>query len=388
MSAPFSPGDDVLASDYIESSAGAGDAGRVPYLDGSGLLHQSFLRGALAINGIAGQNIAANDALFVAKNQQARHRYNLTDGTDVASFSNATFWRANIYTTPNIAEKFIIHKVIIKEGRGSGGSGGTNFGQYQIVIRAVDGSDNPTGSNLGASNLLTINTWGDSAVTEKTLTFASPVQLNPNTKYAFIVYYTSTDTDTRLLKGGGTPTDYVAGRQSSDGSSWSNWANAFFMKVDYTFGDYGKLYDTNARFYASSRFAGFARRAYTVGESAYAEKGMATGFSGLTANTRYFLSNTSGLISTTPGTLSIPVGDSVSTTAMYVGNNIRYGASITLDINEPIPLDGIFIAGNNSTTLLDENGATVAASLFYQFPVSSGYSANIAGSVIPLFNTF
>ena len=65
-------GEDILASDFINVSVGAGDSGKAPKLNASGELDRSFLteslKGAMIDDLVAGEAITAGEALIVGDN--------------------------------------------------------------------------------------------------------------------------------------------------------------------------------------------------------------------------------------------------------------------------------------------------------------------------------
>jgi len=63
-------------------------------------------------------------------------------------------------------------------------------------------------------------------------------------------------------------------------------------------------------------------------------KGLVTGMTGLTANTKYYYSNTAGGISTTPGTVEVTAGFALSTTTFLLAP--RYDQQITEDIQDAL----------------------------------------------------
>jgi len=66
---------------------------------------------------------------------------------------------------------------------------------------------------------------------------------------------------------------------------------------------------------------GFSRNAITLGNSDYVDtQGEISGFTGLVVGAKYYLSDTSGLVSTTAGTVTRKVGIATSPTTMLITN--------------------------------------------------------------------
>ena len=83
----------------------------------------------------------------------------------------------------------------------------------------------------------------------------------------------------------------------------------------------GKVYqcDANAGYEETYNFVGFLVEDTSDGNDAIVQThGVVSGFSGLTAGSIYYLSNTAGVISTTPGTYKKQVGLAISTTELLI----------------------------------------------------------------------
>lgn len=344
----------------------------------------------------AGEDIKKGDALFLSLNEPSRKVYNTTTSSGCGTMTNGTYYKSNTWTTPNLL-KMKIKKIIIFHERASYSGGGTNFGTFQILIRAVDGSNNPIGADLFTSDVVQISTSNDAG--ERIIPFTTPAELNPNTNYAFIIKYISTDTDEQMIKGGGTPTGFVKGNQSTDGSTWSDLAVPFCLKIDFSFGDIGKVYKTNATYPQSSNFFGFAIKDTLATETCYVKKGACPFFTGLTIGSYYYLSNTSGKISSTAGTIHRKIGMASSATEIFSGYRPKLSnSSISIVANEPIPFDGMYYveqatASPVNVVIKDENGNTVQTiswgsidsdKLSQWLPVNAGYSVSLSGVLTPI----
>lgn len=81
----------------------------------------------------------------------------------------------------------------------------------------------------------------------------------------------------------------------------------------------GEVYKCDADASGKLKFFGFAITNSTDGNSGKVQvSANVGGFSGLTKNALYYVSDTAGLISTTPGTITIPVGLAISATEIRV----------------------------------------------------------------------
>ena len=94
-----SPGQTILASDYIQSSSGASDAGRIACLDSNGLLSQTFFdSNVLSLktsSKTASGAIAANDAVYVTAANTVKTIYPSAMGTGAAVSTSTTSNGAN-----------------------------------------------------------------------------------------------------------------------------------------------------------------------------------------------------------------------------------------------------------------------------------------------------
>jgi len=111
--------------------------------------------------------------------------------------------------------------------------------------------------------------------------------------------------------------------------------NALYLKAAD-----GKVYKTSASFDDERihNFVGFAKEAGVLNDVKKVQiGGKVLGFTGLTVGSDYFLSNTAGAISTTPGTFKFRVGISVLTTEL-----VLFPSSAQKDLHKLTD----FVAGN------------------------------------------
>ncbi len=98
------------------------------------------------------------------------------------------------------------------------------------------------------------------------------------------------------------------------------------------FEDTGKLYKTDANVATKTECIGFLIAGGDADESrGVASSGLISGLTGLSANTEYYLSDTPGAISATPGTIRVPIGVSVGTDSLFLYPKARENLSDTTD---------------------------------------------------------
>lgn len=384
---PIIPGQKGRATDFIFeadiASPRSDDEGRVVKLEDDGRLSNEFVPTLNIAKFTAGEALTKGDSVFLADTKLQRHDLNTNTSDLGEDFTNGTYYRSNTYITPNVTNKIFIKKMKLYWDKGGGSSGGTNLGTYTMYIYAVDGSDVPTGSPLYTSNNTTVNTFF-TADGEITMTFPTACELVSNTKYAYVFKFVGTDSnDHSNLLGGGSPAGYVTSHASSNGTSWSPGSGAFYLKMDYYFGDVNKLYKTNAKYYSSLNFLGFVMKDVSASAVATIQLGgRMSVFSGLTANSLYYLSDTSGALSSSAGTISRKVAQAYETTSIIFNIRGQNFNRYSLDADVGFPCEG-FVFASASMEIYDESGSSIVnISDRCLYPVKKGWYSNVAVSFI------
>lgn len=192
---------------------------------------------------------------------------------------------------------------------------------YAASIRADNGSGLPTGADLG-SGTATANAT-PAAFTGYTLTFTwgTPITVSPSTKYHLVIRGTNGQTNQSVNRANNASVD--TGSSSNSGTSWS----ASNGKIQYSISEIdsvsGQIFKSSATGSTNRQnFIGFAPAAVSASAvgTAYVS-GVMTGLSGLSPGAQYYLSDTKGAISTTPGMVSKKVGIALSATSLLILNN-------------------------------------------------------------------
>lgn len=267
----------------------------------------------------AGENISAGDAVIVTagtatESQEASYE----DTAENRTFED-TNWHAQ--TFPTTASAVAISKLEINTRAED------NPGTYTIIVSLRETSaGQPTGSDLQGQTA-TITLSGNSSNTWRTLIFSEPILVDPSTTYAIVVR--RPDTTLGTVRWNGDDTGYAdgAGYVSTDsGATWSlssgvSNADDFAFRVFEGTATPGEIYKADASLdnELANNFIGFAEEAITDGNSGLVNiGGIDSNQSGLSPGFTYYLSDTAGEISATPGTQSRPVGLSVSSTEILI----------------------------------------------------------------------
>jgi hypothetical protein len=268
---------------------------------------------------VAGEAITSKDAVFVAKGDEGRliNAFSTTRTTN--ENMGGTTWIYQSFTTS--ANTTSITR--IKLWTGSSGNTPSNAGT--VRLRAT-----PTGADMTSATF----GWGTQNANAEVTVDIPDTAVSPSTTYYLVVSVPSDSFITFYVQGGTTSTysGGVSGISSNSGSSWTtpatNVTGDFYFEVlegDYTA---GRVYKTIASTTSNSglgqteNFIGFANAGASAAANVAVKMiGMVTGLSGLTAGSTYYLSNTAGLLSLTPGTVSKKVGLALSATELLIKND-------------------------------------------------------------------
>lgn len=279
----------------------------------------------------AGESLSANDAVFVASGNIVSS--NVSQATQDSS---AAVWGNNRYCqtfqTSSTAGSIISLTLYL-------GNPAAQSSSLNIYIYATSGGQ-PTGSALGtiATNQSVISSAG-----EYTFAFTSPVAVSGSTTYAIVL--------STPLQGVGGYTSwyyknsnvYANGSYGYSGDAGATWTmdtgKDFYFKANESSYYPGKVYKavTSSDDEKVLNFVGFATSAVSAGDSCSVKVvGVVSGFTDLTPGSGYYLSSSSGLISTTK-TYPGQVGVAISSTEILIkkgsdiftvtaSDNLKYSA--------------------------------------------------------------
>lgn len=270
---------------------------------------------------VAGEALTAGDAVFVADGTETDNP-TIDQGAPFAeqSITTTTDWYAQTFTTRAATDAgLLLSTVAVMAVKGIA------FGNMRISIRAVDGSNKPTGSDLAYYDLDFSAIGGTSGYRGGTLT--SPITLTASTVYAVVIRHTSTDGGAVAIGTEGSSADPngVGWSSTDSGANWSSYGSDISISVPVTFTTAGKVYKTTSKENFGSdgmysAFIGFARSTVALGATtAVVIAGAAPGV-GLTIGANYYLGETNGSISATPGSHTRKVGIAISSTKLLITN--------------------------------------------------------------------
>lgn len=225
----------------------------------------------------------------------------------IAAGNDVAKWAAQTFVVPAESNMYV-NTVILKTVQSAGA--GTLTTTLHCTIRATS-AGSPTGADLATANTISTSTGG-----QQTFTFATPVLLTASTTYAFIIWGDTIGADAVW-------TFYGNYTSTNSGSTWGSAAGQT-QNTTVTYGKTttaGRVLRSNATAsdLASNGFIGFVVGTVAEGATAVVKHaGVATGLSGLTVGSTYYLSNTGGAIATSAGSQSRKVGIAVSTTSLLI----------------------------------------------------------------------
>lgn len=289
---------------------------------------------SLRYRGTFGESISVGDAVCVADGSSSHALY--STGATNSLFQGG--WLAQTILTSANA-KYIQGISIKNKFPGSSGA-------YEITvsIRATS-SGAPTGSDLESRTATVSGTTATSEPWHRIMFDGEGIAVSPNTTYAIIIRSTGANALDTGYEGGNQYSDGSMYTSADGGSTWSistdndvdiSWYEGqktpgLWYKAD-TNGVYSGPKDVSCRYAGdpncrtgwgtegdlTDNFIGLAS-----GAASATALGIAT-VSGLTAGVPYYLSDTPGALSTSPGTVVRQVGRALSTTQILIDCNFEY----------------------------------------------------------------
>lgn len=281
-------------------------------------LNEAFARGQIdsLVAGVAISSAGLPLSLSDGQDAVLEDNYNGTE--DAASIITTTNWFAQTFQTT--ADATAIKKISIKGLRG-----GSATASIRVSIRAVS-ANVPTGADIESKTVdVLCSTFPTGSYDFVDFEFPEAVAVSPSTTYAIVVRATGATSVNMFWIYDNTTPSYANGNFASStdsGSSWSsNTAQDHAFRVYESQTDAGKVYPSDASeddFYANN-FIGFSDEAVSADEAVRINhSGIDDNQSGLTVGKTYYLSDTSGAISTTPGSVSKAVCLALSATQVLI----------------------------------------------------------------------
>lgn len=279
-------------------------AGMIPMASSTGKINENWIDTSNIYSGfIAGEAINNGDAVSIVSSADTVSSTLSQTQTNTTENPGAnTNWKGQIVLLPG---GFKSLKQVVW------GSDFSSSRDYVLRIRGVNG-EIPTGADI-ASTTATVSSGN------LTFTFSSPVVLTPLTKYAFIVTVNTTNAS-YLMQSTDVYADGSRVLSSDSGSTWATTTGDYYFSLLY-YNASGFLFKSNSTFNdaLANKFVGFSSGNYSYGQPARVRvNSVVEGFSNLIVGENYYLSNTSGIVSSTAGTISRKIGLSVSSTAILI----------------------------------------------------------------------
>lgn len=330
---------------------------------------------------VAGENIAANDAVAIGDGTQADiadTTYNSSNSVNIFAANTTAKWGAFTFVTPT--GKNVSLKTVSLSSRQTQ-NGGQPSPNLTLSIRATSGGL-PTGSDLDSS-VIVDNTYS-SGIQQRTFTFTGNYILAQGATYALVfrtaagsyeVYANATSTDSGVTWGvptlNSTPAHVLSAQELlTAGQIWK--ASAL---------------RNNSRL---NNFIGFSPNAITAGNSdKVIGNGFVDGFTGLTAGITYYLSDTNGAVSSTSGTYAKKIGRSTKTTQIEMQSKpslYKWDQPLSVAANYQATTDGFvvgYVVGNGNATVYSDNTATPSV-IRQQVGNFSGNTVDRIGFTVPI----
>lgn len=258
----------------------------------------------------ASEYITKGQAVIIGDNTTSTGDGNIASSASTAYTMNATTWLSHYFTTSNRA--IFIKEVSIYS------AGVSTSRTLTISIRSADGSYKPIGSDIGGITATT--TIGTSAGWNKVI-FSTPVPVNPSSNYAIVARSSGDSTwNTNNVTSGG---DRNAS-SSDSGVTWSNYSSGsqrlmFLIAENQSVNGQISRADASINNSLANNFIGFAAENIATSTSGLVTiNGIDNNQSDLTVGAIYYLSDTSGAISSIAGTISRKIGLAVSSTQILI----------------------------------------------------------------------
>ncbi len=275
MPYPFNPGDKYNASDANDALA------------------------TVQSQHVYGETIAVNDALVLGMGQTLQE-FAQENKNSLVNVYGAN-WYSQTFTT-DVIQTMV--GVMIKVRRF-----GNPQGNITVSLKATDGSGHPTGADLASVSESAGNVTNGTLSEWRTYNFNYAA--SPNTKYAVVVRVPSGDSGNYIeweFGGDSIPNGNFESSTNS-GSSWSASTGSDFLCRIMTIKTIaGRVYKARPQVGGEfiENYFGFAKAAGNSGDTKPVQMGgVATGFSGLTVGSLYFLSDTTagGIQTNAPGNI-------------------------------------------------------------------------------------
>jgi hypothetical protein len=327
-----------VTADDVSAAAASGKIVRatgtaLPALDASNLTGNPALDASNMTNVVIQETLTADEAVsqydvvaiadgtesITREDQSANTGNNVGWGTtsDTSDNTAGDLEGANVAQSIQFSRNTAIKTVVVSLKKSN-----SPTDNLTIEIQA-DSGGNPSGSALATSNVVDGSTLtGTYAAT--TFTFASPYTVNASTTYWLVLkrstgsngtnYYIAQYKKSASYSGGA-----VKINLNSGGWTTPTVAGDLYFQITQL-AVAGRILKANASSAntRSGQVIGVATTAIALDASGVIQVAGVATMSGLTAGKKYYLSNTAGAVSTSAGSQTVKVGQSLSTTQMLI----------------------------------------------------------------------
>jgi len=312
-----------VTEDWLDNNTTATPtASSIPIADGSGKLDNDWLEDNVVYNTksqatfTAGENITAGEGVIMYSTTDEAKEANY-DGADNNAYTlTTTRWHAQTFLTS--ASATAITKVKLDTS-----VVGAPNGNLVVSIRATSAGA-PTGADISSITSEVLAT----TIGEHFFVFDSPVPVSPATTYAIVL---RRDNTSDIVRNDSTTAGaYADGAFYESTNSGSTWAygsvggageDMAFFEVWELSGTPGEVYlsDASSADVYANNFLGFADANITAAASGLINiGGIDDNQTGLTIGATYYLSDTSGAISSSVGSVTRAVGLATSATEILI----------------------------------------------------------------------
>jgi hypothetical protein len=294
------------------------------------------------ISGIAGQDLALRDAVFKANGEEIKCLGSQTTGSSLHTYSGAvTKYFGTIFEIPFECN---FDQLVI-------GIGFPRSGTWTIQLRDVVGG--AIGNTVIATTnvVVGVNSSGAPYFLELTGLGLTPSQ---GDKYAIVSKWQGSAPGSNIDFPVVTTVDdsNQSTFTSPDGTTWSALVGTIMPACPILNLIPNKIYQTDVDMY-NSKFEGLAQSAVSLGDPVTATTKGSFTTAGLTADSKYYVSNTPGAIDKT-STENEFVGIATSTTSIEV--NLGYNKNLTSDLSSSIAPDKMVNISSNAITVFECEG--------------------------------
>jgi len=335
-------GQDILAADFISSSAGAADSGKGPKLNSRGTLDGSFDESPRTVSYVAGESITAGQAVSIVDPLWQMGRENIASGATVAFGDTTGKARRALRIKPQSAVTIASVDVWLRKV-------GSPSDNITIEIQTeTSGSPSGTAVTNGTSGTLAGTGLTTNRFIRYTLTFATPPSLSSGTNYWVVIkrsgaadgsnYYQVDGGDTGGINNGFVVHTYVGYADftskiyDSVGATWgTSSATLMYAHLNLATGTKTVLaYKSVADYVTLGNYVGIALNTVTAGQTVEVllPGGLARNLSGLTPGASYYVKTAAnaGDIGTTASQIRVGVAVTATTLRLDRGPRVLSGA--------------------------------------------------------------